>query len=146
MKKKKPASLKRISSKTQVQVHKKEHTLLYVVIRPLLALIWGLGSTTFTFSLIYSLCYYPSRDICTSPYEWLSILPIHEKLLIFTLGLPTFITDMMFRSFTNIAPNVMELWWLALCICSFIVAYIIVTLLYRFILVLRYASAAHAKR
>lgn len=146
MKKHKAAPQRRRAVHIKSSRLEQEKNLFHVVTRPFLALVWGIVSTTFMFSLLYSLCFYPSRDVCSSPYEWISILPIFDKLLILTVGLPTFITHLLYGFSTNISFNVLELWWFSLSIVSILIAYIIITLVYRFILILRSASSAHAKR
>ena len=109
--------------KAKTEVKTNHHT--FVLFRPVLAVLWGIGSTHVIFSLLYSLCFYPAREVCTTPYEWLSIVSLPEKLIIFTLGLPSFITDIIFRSYMVETFQESERLWVSYAFASIIVAYIV---------------------
>lgn len=97
-----------------------------VIIRPILAVLWGIGSTYYTFSLLFDLCFYPARDLCSTPYQWLTTIPFYERLLVLTVGLPTFITDLVFEIFSIARFGETERLFLPFAVSSIVVSYLII--------------------
>jgi hypothetical protein len=97
-----------------------------VIVRPILAVLWGIGSTYYTFSLLFDLCFYPARDLCSTPYQWLTTIPLYERLLVLTIGLPTFITDLIFEIFSIARFGETERLFLPFAVSSIVVAYLVI--------------------
>lgn len=130
-------STKRIKTYKK-QVKEKNHIAPHAVLfRPLLAVIWGIISCLILSSILYTLCFYPSRDVCSSPLDWLSLLQFHEIMAVVSVGLPSFFAVLILKTFHQVSFNTMELWWTVLIICSIVFAYLIITAISGIILFLR---------
>lgn len=126
--KKKKSSQSKATSKPQEQNSSKTsgHHSHTVIVRPLLAVAWGIASTYYTFSLLFDLCFYPARVVCSTPYQWLTTIPLYERLLVLTIGLPTFLTDLIFEIFSVARFGETERLWIPFALSSVVVAYLII--------------------
>lgn len=124
-------------TKTKTLEFKRHIAPKTVLLRPLLAMIWGIVSSLLLSSLLYMLCFYPSRDACISPLVWASLLKPYEHLLLISLGLPSFLSVYLLNALQQVSFNTFEIWWTVLSIFSIIFAYLIITLISGIILFIR---------
>ncbi len=124
-------------TKKTTNAHKQHIAPKTVLLRPVLAMIWGIVSSLLLSSLLYMLCFYPSRDACISPLVWASLLKPYEQLLLISLGLPSFLSVHLLNALQQVSFNTFEVWWTVLSILSIIFAYIVITLISGIILFIR---------
>lgn len=128
---------KKISIKVNKQNNKRNIAPKTVLLRPLLAIMWGILSSSLFSTLLYMLCFYPSRDVCISPLVWVTLLKPYEHLLLISFGLPSFFSVYLLDFFNQISFNTFEIWWTVLSIFSIIFAYLIITAISGIILFIR---------
>lgn len=127
-------STKQVNTRRKQKNHVAPHAILF---RPLLAVVWGIVGSQIFSSVLYTLCFYPSRDVCSSPLDWLSLLKFHELIAVVSAGLPSFFSVLVLKTIHQVTFNTMELWWTVLIIYSIIFAYLIITAISGIILFLR---------
>jgi hypothetical protein len=133
--------MKRISKRRPVQTYpsrEKKHIASYnVMVRPFLSVLWGIISSIVFALILYTLCFYPLRDICISPLDWFTLLNPLEYIILIPLSLPSMFSIFLLKTIFDVSFTTFEHWWTLFTIFSIIFAYLMITLISGIIMFLR---------